>query len=238
MQPGSVYQMVYRLTLMSLLFMQCNRWMTDVKLTCLYNNHLCHLTPETWKSYGGGKKQYWAEFHFWASRLWEKDVGVTSNQISDTERAIKLVQPTLCPLSCVTDRLPRVISRPEWLRLLGFYYLPLCTWRAVGHPSWVRLRALCLKRQGEKKTHRPATYSVVIFRRQMVERITVSLKHVEQNSFGGPHFPDPSSSHRDPAMLGKITSTPNLPSLHQNGSASHWHCVVLTSNQLNLLLFV
>lgn len=157
MQPGSVYQMVYRLTLMSLLFMQCNRWMTDVKLTCLYNNHLCHLTPETWKSYGGGKKQYWAEFHFWASRLWEKDVGVTSNQISDTERAIKLVQPTLCPLSCVTDRLPRVISRPEWLRLLGFYYLPLCTWRAVGHPSWVRLRALCLKRRGKKK-NTPASH--------------------------------------------------------------------------------
>lgn len=43
------------------------------------------------------------------------------------KRAIKLVQPMLCPLGCVTDSLPRVISRPEWPRLLGFYYLPLCT---------------------------------------------------------------------------------------------------------------
>lgn len=158
MQPGSVYRMVYRLTLMSLLFVQCNCWMTDVKLTCLCNNHLYRLTPKTWCSYRGGKKQHWAGFHFWASRLWEKDVGVTSNQISDMKRAIKLVQPMLCPLGCVTDSLPRVISRPEWPRLLGFYYLPLCTWRVVGHPSWVRLRALCLKRQGKKKKKTPASH--------------------------------------------------------------------------------
>lgn len=57
--------------------------------------------------------------------------------------------------------------------------------KAFRHPSWVRLSALCLR---EKKiTLRPATYSVVIFKCQMVKHITVGLKHVEQNSFEGLH---------------------------------------------------
>lgn len=99
----------------------------------------------------------------------------------DIEQAIKTVQPTLCPHCFVTDSLHGVISRTEHRWLFSLYYLRFCTWRAIRHPSWVRLSA---------QTHTLAgrLLSVVIFKCQVVKRITVSQKHVEQNGFGGFHI--------------------------------------------------
>lgn len=135
------------------------------------------------------KKQYWVTFHFWTSQLWQKHIGVPSNQKSDIKQAIKMVQPTCCPLCCVTDSLHCVISRPDCLWLLRFYYLPLCTWWPFGihHESgWVL--SVWTKKNEKKNTHSGQPDFVVIFKCQMVKHITVRLKHVEQNSFRGLHL--------------------------------------------------
>lgn len=136
MQHGSVYRMALRLTSMSPLFMFVIRQsycMTDVKLAILCNNHLCHLTAESWCSYGGGKKQYWAAFHFWASQLWEKDISITSNHKSDIKQAITTTTTTTTDLYSRTRKLMYwpLHSSGGWVTLplkLIIYTVFLSTW--------------------------------------------------------------------------------------------------------------
>lgn len=101
---------------------RCNYWMTDVRVASPYNSHLCHLTSESCCSYRGGTKRSWCwvAFRFWAGQ--EKDMDVTWNQKSDIKEAIKIIQPSICPLWCVAAVLSAGLS--AWL--LPFYYLPLC----------------------------------------------------------------------------------------------------------------
>lgn len=175
-------RMVYRLTSMSRLFMtgvQSN-WMTDVRLAHLCNSPL--WTSQQWAdAFTEAEKQYWVTVEW----LWEKDVCVTWNQKSDIKQAIKTEQPTLRPLTV---------------------WLTACTMLSAGVPVTPRLLlspslhmtsrsasimsgAECLLFEKKKKKKRsplwPATYSVVIFKRQMEEHIMVRLKHVGQTSFDG-----------------------------------------------------
>lgn len=191
MQPGSVYRMVYRLTLMSLLFVQCNCWMTDVKLTCLYNNP--PLPPHTrdlmqlWRR----KKTILGRISFLGqSTVRERcRCNIKSNiryEAGNQTRTTYALSARLCdwqPAPCYQQAW---VAATSWLLLSPSLHMT-SRWTSIMSEAESSL----FEETGEKKKkkHRPATFSVVIFKRQMVEHITVSLKHVEQNSFGGPHFP-------------------------------------------------
>lgn len=127
---------------------RCHYWMAEIKH--LYNRHLYHLSPESWHSYRGGKKQYWVTFHLCRSLRWKKYISVKSNQKSGIKQAIKIVQPTLCPLHSVSGWLHCVISRPECLWILRSYYLPLCTWKLFGtHHQWNWMLSVWEKKKKE-----------------------------------------------------------------------------------------
>lgn len=240
MQPGSVYRMVYRLTLMSLLFVQCNCWMTDVKLTCLYNNP--PLPPHTrdlmqlWRR----KKTILGRISFLGqSTVRERcRCNIKSNiryEAGNQTRTTYALSARLCdwqPAPCYQQAW---VAATSWLLLSPSLHMT-SRWTSIMSEAESSL----FEETGEKKkktTGQPLTLWLSSNVRWW------STSRSAWNMLSGTAledltFPDPSSSHRDPAMLGKITSTPNLPSLRRNGSASHWHCVVLTSNQPNLLLFV
>ncbi len=188
MQPGSVYRTAYRLTLMSLLFMgyaQRNYW----RMSNLYNSHLCHVTLESWCSYKGGKKQYRVAFHPRPVSC-ERKTSVLhqiKNQISSRqskEYNLRFVYSAVWLTVCIM--LSAGLSACDfWASIISLFAHD----EPFGiHHEWGWVLSVLKKKKKKKKKLRPATYSVVIFKCQMVKYITVRLKHVEQNSSGGLHF--------------------------------------------------
>lgn len=83
-------------------------------------------------------------------------------------------QPALCYQQAKAPVTPRLLLSP-------FLHMTSCS-------ASIMSEAECsVEGEREKKTPTlcPAAYSVVIFKCQMVKHITVKLKHVEQNGFGG-----------------------------------------------------
>lgn len=117
MQLESVYWVTFKITLVPLLF----GWHWAKTIKWLVQNEPSFITPHLlWRVFAEKKN---------SSLLWGKDTSIDIK---------KSTESLLCPLHCVTDSLICVISMPKHRWLLRFYYLPFCTWRAVGHPSQVK----------------------------------------------------------------------------------------------------
>lgn len=138
--------------------------MTYVKLAHFHCSLYCHRTLESLSSYTSKKMIY-----FFASQLWEKDAS------RDIKQAISAVQPTLCPLRCVTDSVHCVISRPDFSTSIISLF-------AHDEPFAIHHDCSCAR----QPTHWPDAYSLWLSSDvRWLRRITFSQKHVELNSFDG-----------------------------------------------------